>query len=235
MTTTHVDRRVVRSVEADWQVDELVLRRETGGSIGVALNKRDHVRRANAALEEDAGCAERATGKDDATIFGERDEAVRPKSRIVGLDTSDLGTVADDVAHKDVCPESEVRAREGGLEIGRHGACALAILELYKVDQHDPREEGNTYVEGTEAESMVFEIGVVIDRDLRVALALQQLRDNSLRLLEVPLAVGRGVVGAGKSCYKSVRERLVVRPGTRPASGSREVSRVRKPVETAGA
>ena len=82
---------------------------------------------------------------------------------------------------------------------------------------------------------MVLVVRVIVDRDLLVALALQQLRNNSLRLLKVPLAVGRGVVGAGKSRYESVRERLVVRPGTRPASGSREVSRVRKPVEAAGA
>ena len=132
---THVDRRVVLCVLTDRKVDPLVLRWQVLRSSRVALDDLELVGRANAALEEDARGTERAGGQDHATIGGERNEAVRANSSVVGLDTKDLRAVAHNVRDEDIVLVREVRASQSSLKVGGDGTSTLAVNEL-KHRQH---------------------------------------------------------------------------------------------------
>ena len=84
-------------IHTDWEVDELARGRKIGGSSSVVLNKRDHVRGADTALEQNTRGSERTGRQDDTAIGCQRYHAVRSKGSVVGLDASDSGAVAHDV------------------------------------------------------------------------------------------------------------------------------------------
>lgn len=69
-----------------------------------------------------------------------------------------------------------------------------------------------THVIGTVTEYVVLIVRVVIDRDLRVSLAGQQLRDNVESLLEVALAVSGRMVSARQTGLQFVGVWLMVTP-----------------------
>ena len=79
---------------------------------------------------------------------------------------------------------------------------------------------------------MVFVVGVVVDRDLAVALRRKHLLDNVEALLQVALAIRGRVIGAWQTSLEHVSVRLVVRPATRPAGTGAEVVVRGVPVET---
>ena len=74
-------------------------------------------------------------------------------------------------------------------------------------------------VESAVSEYMVLIVGVVVDRNLRVALALQELRDNVEALLEVALTISRRMVRAGKAGFQLGSVGLVVGPALGEAGG----------------
>lgn len=213
---TYVDRWVVGHRLPDGQVDPLALRGKVRRRLGVALHCLEHVRWADTALEEHTRGAEGTTREDDTAIRVQGHDAVRSEGIVVRAHAEDRRTVADDLGDEHIVLVHEVLARERGLEVRRDGASALAVEE----------------VERAEPEHVVLRVRVVVDRDLRVALSSEQLLDDGRGLLEVTLAVGRGVVRARKALLQLVGERLVVAPAARPSARSGEVAGVGVPVET---
>lgn len=71
---------------------------------------------------------------------------------------------------------------------------------------------------------MVLVVGVIVDGDVMVALAIQQLADEVVSLLQITLAICRGMVGTWQPRHNLARVWSVISPANRPSSISREVA-----------
>lgn len=140
---TYVDGGVVLDIVANGQRDVLSSRWKTGGRVRILCNDAYHVRRADAALEQDAGGAECAGGEDDAALGRERVDA------LVGADAGDLGAISDEVGNERVGDEFEVLARLRGAEVAGDRSAALSVDVVVR----------------RVAVRMVLEIGVIVDGD----------------------------------------------------------------------
>jgi hypothetical protein len=205
-----VDRRVINNVVADLEVNVLGRRWEKGSHLGVGLDVGDLIGGADTGRDEDASSTVSTGGKNDATLRGQGVEA------LTSADTGDLGTVADNVGDIGTGDHLEVRTLLGGLEVGHDGTATKAVEEA----------------EGGLAESMVLEVRVVVDGDVRVAVLGKEAADNTEDLVEVTLAVGRWGVRAREASLDLVGIRAVVGPRRRPAVLRTEVRVGRVPVET---
>lgn len=230
---TYVDRGVVLCVEANGEVDELIAGRETRRCICIVLHKLNLVAGADTALDENTWCTEGACGEDDATIGRERDDAVGSERRVVGLNTSNLRAVANDVGDEGEVLVDKVFARRGGLEVCCNGTATLAVDELGETDEPRGMQiQRWAYRECAVAHSMVLVVGVIVDRDVLVALVLEHRHYDVSALREVTLSISGCMVRAGDALLELIGERAVVAPALRPANRRREVSRVGVPVES---
>lgn len=125
-----IDRRVVRNVVSNGEVDPVGLRRKVRSSIGVVLDEVDHIRRADTAAEQNARGAEGACREDNTAFGRQRDNTVGAEGGIVGLDTDNLTAITDDVEHHGVLLVGQVRASNGGLVVWRDCARTLSVGEL---------------------------------------------------------------------------------------------------------
>ena len=80
-----------------------------------------------------------------------------------------------------------------------------------------------TYVECAVAIDVVLVIGVIVDGNLGISLAIQELTDKRSSLFKVSLAINRRVVCAGKSSRELASVRVMVAPGTWPAGAGGEI------------
>lgn len=79
---------------------------------------------------------------------------------------------------------------------------------------------------------MVFEIRIIINRDVGVSLRIEKLGGNIVSLFQISLAIRRRVVRSRKTCFELGGIWPVVVPRGRPASTGREVIVSREPEET---
>lgn len=106
--STYVDRRVVLCVVAHGKVDPLVLWGKVRSRSGVALDDLNLIGGTDTALEKYTCGTERSRRQDYTAVGRYGDEAVRAKRSVVGMDTEDLRTVADDVRDHDIVLVHEV-------------------------------------------------------------------------------------------------------------------------------
>ena len=214
---THVDRRVVGHALPDGEVDPVLLRGEIFRRSRVVLHLLDHVRGANTAREQDARGTERTAGENHTALGVQWDNTVGAKRRVVRADTGDRRAVAHDLGDHHVVLVHEVLALKRGLEVRLDRTPPLPVLE----------------VERAVSVRVVLEVRVVVEGDLGEAGGVEELHDDVRGLGEVPLAVGRRVVGAGQAGLELVGVLSVPNPAAWPAIGRREVAVGRYPVESA--